>query len=359
MGSRTLRRYLVVAVVVAPLAALAAVACTLPAPDLAVSRSTNTSVYTGSAQVVSLTVSNQGTGSTPLVTVAYSPGKPVVVPLTAGFACAAVNQGHSGRGGGITRVGWSCTQSPAEALAAGASETIQFAVTYPAGTTNESWTVGTGSTTELNVVSHVATATVTATVPPVPSAPTAVTTSQSGDDIEVGWQAPAIAGSAITSSTVTATPTGGSSAPTLTMTVTGRATSAELVGVQPATTYDVTVLSRDITGAGPPSVPAVITTEVATVAPGAPTAVAASLTGDTTLQLSVSWTASVPGDSPVDDYQVAAAGSDGEHLTLDAGIATATSASVSASADSWSVTVRAHNAAGWSPWSSAVTANAN
>ena len=234
---------------------------------------------------------------------------------------------------------------------------VQFAVTYPVGTTSESWTVSTGTTTELNVVSHVASATVTATFPPVPSAPTGVTASQSGDDLDVSWQAPAVAGAAVTSSTVTATPVGAPGA-TLTATVTGAATAAQVVGVQPATTYDVTVHSSDVAGVGAESDPASITTEVATVAPGAPATVQATLAGDPTLQLAVSWTASVPGDSPVDDYQVAAAGSDGENLTLDAGTATATSTTVSASADSWTVTVRAHNAAGWGPWSAPITVSA-
>jgi hypothetical protein len=338
--------------------ALGTAACTLPGPDLSAIRSPNTSVYADSAQVVSLTVTNQGTGSAPEVTVAYSPGKPVVVPVTPGFACAPVLKGHSGRDGGYTRVGWTCTQSPAVALAAGASEVVQFAVTYPVGTTSESWTVGTGTTTELNLVSHVATATIAATFPPVPSAPTGVTATQSGDDLDISWQPPAVAGTAVTSSTVSATPVGAPGAPTLTATVTGSATSAQIVGVQPATTYDVTVHSSDVAGAGAESDPATITTEVATVPPDAPTGVQASLTGDLTLQLAVSWTASVPGNSPVDDYQVAASGSDGENLTLDAGTATTVGTTVSANADTWTVTVRAHNGAGWSPWSAPVTASA-
>jgi hypothetical protein len=357
MGSTTLRRLLVVAAVAAPLMALAGAACTLPGPDLSVMRSSNTSVYADSPQTVSLTVTNQGTGSAPEVTVAYSPGKPVVVPVTPGFSCAPVLQGHSGRGGGYTRVGWTCTQSPAVALAAGASEVVQFAVTYPVGTTTETWTVGTGSTTELNLVSHVTTTAVAATYPPVPSAPTGVAAAQSGDDLDVSWQPPAVAAGAVTSSTVTATPVG-SSAPTLTTTVAGAATTAAIVGVQPATTYDVTVHSSDVAGAGAESDPATITTQPATVPPDAPSSVQGSLTGDTTLDLDVSWTASVPGNSPVDDYQVAASGSDGEQLTLDVGTSTSVVTSVSAASDSWTVTVRAHNAAGWSAWSSPIVVSA-
>jgi hypothetical protein len=342
--------------VLLPLVGLAVAACTLPGPDLSAVRGANTTVYARTTTTVSLTVTNNGTGPAPAVTVSYSPGQPAVSGLTSGLACTPVNQGHSGRGGGITRVGWSCAQSPAVALAAGASEVLQFSVTYPIGTFNEIWTVGAGSTSQLNLVSHTATATITSAMPPVPSAPTGVTVSQSGDDLAVGWQPPAVGADAITSSTLTATPVGAPSDPTLTATVSGASTSAPIVGVQPATTYSVTVHSTDAAGSGPESDPATFLTEVATVPPQAPSDVQTSWPDSTTPEIVVTWIAPDPGNSPIDDYQVSATGTG--TIVTDAGTATEAVIVVPEGADAWTVTVRAHNAAGWSEWSTPVTQGA-
>ena len=71
----------------------------------------------------------------------------------------------------------------------------------------------------------------------------------------ISWTAdPANAGT-ITSSTVTATPTGGSSAPVLTTTVTGAGTSATLQPLARKTTYVITITSTDAEGTSAPSEP--------------------------------------------------------------------------------------------------------
>jgi hypothetical protein len=102
------------------------------------------------------------------------------------------------------------------------------------------------------------------TSPPIvaPAAPTGVTATQSnievGEKLELRFQvswtpAPATAG-LISSSTVTATPVG-SSAPVVTATVTGGATSAVLGPLQPLTTYRITVTNSDPEGTSSTSVP--------------------------------------------------------------------------------------------------------
>jgi hypothetical protein len=96
------------------------------------------------------------------------------------------------------------------------------------------------------------------TSPPIaaPEAPTGLTayayrTGEEGEsgpqDFSIGWiLAPETAG-LITSSTVTATPVG-SSAPTLTATVTGQAESVVLGPLEPVTTYLITVTNTDAEG---------------------------------------------------------------------------------------------------------------
>ena len=62
------------------------------------------------------------------------------------------------------------------------------------------------------------------------------------------------------------------------------------------------------------------------------------------------------GDSPIDAYQITITGSDGGGTFTQtvAGSTLSTSFAVSDVPD-WSVQVRAHNAAGWGPWSTRVT----
>jgi hypothetical protein len=101
------------------------------------------------------------------------------------------------------------------------------------------------------------------------------------------------------------------------------------------------------------------TTEAPTVAPSAPQSISASWTSiDSPASLSVSWGATDPGNSPLDLFEIRAVGvNSGTTSPLDAVIpapATAYTFYNPSNSVSWQVTVRAHNAAGWGPWSTAV-----
>jgi Fibronectin type III domain len=195
---------------------------------------------------------------------------------------------------------------------------------------------------------------------PVPAAPTGVTAVQSGDQFQVAWMPNGVNPVAITSSTLTATPVNNSTASNLTTTVTGPAANGVIPTLQPATSYQITVVSTTIGGDSPASSPTHVTTEAASVAPSAPTNVVASWsnldptgTNDT---LVASWSAAVPGDSPVDQYQITITGSDGAGTftqTVD-GLTLTTYFTVDF-VPNWTVTVQAHNAAGWGPSSAPVT----
>jgi hypothetical protein len=187
---------------------------------------------------------------------------------------------------------------------------------------------------------------------PAPGSPTAVAATQSGDTLLVTWTA-ATAGGLPASSTVKATPSG--SGTTLTATVAGTATSASLAGVRPSTTYAITVNDANASGTSADSAPFVITTRAASTVPGVPTSVSAAWTPNGSSIL-VRWTAPTAGDSPIDDYQVGIAEYDptGAPTVIDAGTATATTATGFSNVPDWSVQIRAHNAAGWSAWSARV-----
>jgi hypothetical protein len=196
-------------------------------------------------------------------------------------------------------------------------------------------------------------------VVPVPSAPTDVTAVQSGDQFQVSWTPNGANPLAFVSSTLTATPVN-STASALTISVTGSAATGLVGPLQPETTYQVTVVSSTIGGSGPASTPIEAMTAAASVPPSAPTGVTARWAiadpagaADTIV---VTWLASVPGDGPVDQYQVTITGSDGAGTftqTVD-GTTLTTFFTVSDTPD-WSVTVRAHNSVGWGPWSTSVT----
>jgi len=185
---------------------------------------------------------------------------------------------------------------------------------------------------------------------PVPVAPTAVSVSQVGDALAVAWTYGGNP-SAVTSTTVTATPIGGGTA--LTATVTGNATTSTVNGVLPSTEYSVTAVVNDVSGTGPASAPTRFTTHPATVAPGAPTGVTAAWLGT---GITVTWTAAAPGDSPI-------AGQEVRYATFDptgpwSSVSTDPTATTAALAGlnttlSWQVQVRARNSIGWGPWSPA------
>jgi hypothetical protein len=146
----------------------------------------------------------------------------------------------------------------------------------------------------------------------------------------------------------------------LTATVTGPATSGFIPSLQPQTTYQITVVNNALSGSSPASTPVTLTTEAATIAPSAPTNVVTSWSNPdpsgATDTLIASWTAAVPGDSPIDQYLVT--------ITPDTG-GSAITQNVSGSTLSayfgvdftpnWKVTVSAHNAVGWGPASKPVT----
>jgi hypothetical protein len=189
-----------------------------------------------------------------------------------------------------------------------------------------------------------------------PAAPTGVTAVSSGGRYQVSWTPDP--GAPITSSTVTATPEAPSTAPVATATVTGSAATALIGPLQPQTTYDITVVSTNGGGSSPASGPVTITTPASSTAPGAPTGVKARWTapGSPSDTMVVTWLAPAAGDSPIDQYQITVNGSDGGGTftqTVSGSTPTATFA-VNDIPD-WSIQVRAHNAAGWGPWSTRVT----
>lgn len=193
-------------------------------------------------------------------------------------------------------------------------------------------------------------------VVPVPAMPTGVTAVQSGDQFLLTWLPNGINPIAVTSSTLTATPVN-PSASTLTTAVTGSATNGAIASLQPQTTYQITVVNNALRGSSPASAPITLTTQPATVAPSAPTNVVASWQvadpAGTTDTLIASWTAAVPGNSPIDQYQVTITGSGTITQTV-----TGSTLTAYFSVDftpNWQVTVKAHNAVGWGPASAPVT----
>jgi Fibronectin type III domain len=193
---------------------------------------------------------------------------------------------------------------------------------------------------------------------PTPGAPTSVIAVQSGDQFNVSWGFNGVSPDTIISSTVTATPIN-STAPVLTTTVSGMITSGTILSLEPQTTYQITVVNATISGPGPASAPIRVTTAAATIPPSAPAVVTASWlvadpSGDTDT-IEVSWEAANPGNSPVDEYLVTIVGSDGGGTDTQTVSGTTLTASFNVNdVPNWSVTVQAHNAAGWGPVSSAV-----
>ena len=192
---------------------------------------------------------------------------------------------------------------------------------------------------------------------PVPAAPTGVTAVQSGDQFQVAWTPNGVNPVAITSSILTATPVASTNS-VLTTTVAGPDTNGVIALLQPATTYQITVLSTTIGGTSPASTPIKVTTETASVAPSAPTNVLASWSNPdptgATDTLIASWSAAVPGNSPVDQYQIVITSDGGSSFTNSVSGTVLTTYFNVDYIPNWSVTVQAHNAFGWGPASSAV-----
>ncbi len=120
------------------------------------------------------------------------------------------------------------------------------------------------------------------------------------------------------------------------------------------------MVNTTIGGSSPASAPVGVTTVPASIPPSAPAGVTAGWTNPnptvTTDTLVANWQAAVPGDSPIDQYQITITGSNG------AGTLTQTISGTTLSANftvdyipNWSVRVLAHNAVGWSPSSNVFT----
>ena len=193
-------------------------------------------------------------------------------------------------------------------------------------------------------------------VVPIPAPPIGVTAVQSGDEFQVSWTPSGVNPAAVTSSTLTATPVN-STAPNLTTTVAGSATTGVIPMLQPQTTYQIVVVSTSLRGTSPASAPISVTTVPASVPPSAPSGVTAHWTNldptGTTDTLVASWQAADPGDSPIDQYRITISGSDGGGAFTQTVSGTTLTASFTVDyIPNWSVTVQAHNAFGWGPLSS-------
>ena len=319
-----------------------------PAPDLRAADSAPTSGYVYAYWTETITVTNQGTAPANGVLLNYAPGRPTVLPVDPGVYCHPYNSRYG-------RQGWGCHTF--SLVAVGHSVTLRFKVnTNSPGAVNETWTASPyDGAAQLNLVSHVAAHSITVVEPPKPSTPTAVSAVQQGDTALVKWTANPAA--AITSSRITLA----SPKSTLTGTVSGIDGTAESVavqGVQPQTDYTVTVTNTDIAGTSPASAPITLITPRSTVKPSAPTGLYAYWYG---ASVAARWNASTPGDSPVDNYEmtvtVVPGDGGGGPYTVECGASTFC-AQPADSNFSWTVRVRAHNAAGWSPISAPYVLNA-
>ncbi len=192
----------------------------------------------------------------------------------------------------------------------------------------------------------------------VPVAPTGVTATPSGGQFQIAWTPDPATAAMITASTVTVTPVG-SDAPVVTATVSGPAASAAIGPLVPSTTYELTVTSTDAGGTSPGSDPVTLTTGAASIVPGAPTGLTARWTapetpGDT---LSARWAAATGGDSDVDQYGITVTRNGSKRatpITQDVSGSTLSAAFAVDDTLDWKVQVRAHDAAGWGPWSASV-----
>ena len=339
-------------VIGAPATATATFKTSATLPDLQVTAVTSSPVLAGTPFTVTFTVTNQGTAPAGGLGLVATTAVYAASTSSSVFTCTDTLKGHSGRGGGYTHTGFTCTAPASKKLAVGASVTLTEKLTETGAMTLSQTVTATTTNVQLGDVSHALSLSVPVAMPPVPGAPTGLVVGQSGDDLLVLWIA-APAGGAQVTSTVTAVPTAGT---TLTASAGLGAGGALVVGVEPSTTYTITVTSTDPAGTGPASAPITFTTGPATVAPTAPTALTASWSGASVV---ASWTASTPGDSPITDYQVQATAYDTGGATpppvvTDAGPTTSVGIGGLDSTLDWSIQVRALNSFGWGPWSTAV-----
>jgi hypothetical protein len=278
---------------------------------------------------------------------AYATGFDVVGGLPTGFVYMQTRCGGSGRGGGYHTTTYSAWAAVTWDFAGNVVSSVELAdapTVDPTFTTTDAYG---DSLQNISLAAYL--------VVPAPSAPTGVAAVQAGDELRVSWTFNGVNPVAVVSSTLTATPLD-STASILTATVTGSATTGLVGPLQPQTAYRVTVVNSTVGGDGAASAPIEVTTATASIPPSAPGAVAAKWavldpTG-TTDTIIVSWTAAVPGDSPIDQYQVGIRGSDGAGtFTQKVSGGTFTASFTVDYLLNWGAAVRAHNAVGWGPWS--------
>jgi hypothetical protein len=192
---------------------------------------------------------------------------------------------------------------------------------------------------------------------PIPAAPGNPAVLQTGDEFQVSWKPNIGNPAAILSSLITATPVGGNGA-ILTNIVTGPATNGVVPLLQPLTTYEITVVNTTIGGSSPASAPLNVTTQPATILPSAPPGVTAAWAvldpSGTTDTLVASWLPADPGNSPVDQYLVVISSDAGTTYSQTAPGTALTAYFGVDFTPNWTVTVQAHNAAGWGPVSKSV-----
>lgn len=280
----------------------------------------------------------------------YATGFDPVSGLPVGDVYIQTRCGGSGRGGGYHTTTYSAWVGATWDFA---GNVVSYAKLAAAPTVNGSFTSTDTYASSLQNIDSAA-----YLVVPAPAAPTGVTVVQSGDQFRVSWKPNGADPAAIMSSTLTAAPSDPALA-VLTATVAASATSGLISQLLPLTEYSVTVVSTTIGGSSPESVPVEVNTAAATVPPSAPTGVKASWAVldpvGTHDNIVVKWNAAVPGDSPVDKYKVAFEGSEGAGtFTKNVGGGTLTEVFGVDSRPDWSMRVRAHNAAGWGPWSKTV-----
>jgi hypothetical protein len=321
------------------------------APDLSIAVNGPKAVGVNAPFTEAARVTNHGTSATPGITVSYSTGTLAISPGAGppGAYCTPVQYGHSGRGGGVTTVGQSCSQTLTSGLAPGQSATIRLTMTESrAEVLNLAFsTAPYPATSQLGQVSHTAGISVSVVRPPAAAAPTGVAATEFGDQLNVSWKPAPATAAYLSSSVITATPTGGSTAPVLTAVIAGTARSGAVSGVVGSTTYSVTVANDDAGGAGATSQPFLITTGPATIAPGVPAVTYAWGYAD------IRWNAPSAGNSAIDEYEVSATGG-GNAITSYVSGSTLSDYLSPAPADTLTVMVRAHNAAGWGGWSNPV-----
>jgi hypothetical protein len=269
---------------------------------------------------------------------------------TSGYPMGVVNLSTSCNGSG--RGGHSITHTASAAVTWDFSGNVVLATTLSNATTINPTFLATDASGNIiynaGVVAYL--------VVPLPAAPTGLTAVQSEDQFQVTWSPVGINPAAVGSSTVTATPVN-STAPVLMTTVTGTATTGVISPLQPSTTYQIIVVTTCISGSSPASAPISVTSSPATIPPSAPTGITANWsnldpTGPTDT-LGASWPATVPGNSPIDQYLVTITGSDGGGTFTNTVSGTTLTTYFSVDyVPNWSVTVQAHNAFGWGPASS-------